>query len=64
MSQAFFDSPRSLDFSKKLHPLGRLGTPDKLASLAQWLLTPENDWLTGAVIPCDGGLATVKLAGS
>ena len=62
MSRAFFDNPKSLDFSKKLHPLGRLGTPDKLASLAEWLLNPENDWLTGEVIHCDGGLSTVKLA--
>jgi NAD(P)-dependent dehydrogenase (short-subunit alcohol dehydrogenase family) len=62
MSRAFFDNPKSLDFSKKLHPLGRLGTPDKLASLAEWLLNQENDWLTGEVIHCDGGLATVKLA--
>ena len=61
MSRTFFDNPKSLDFSKKLHPLGRLGTPDKLASLAAWLLNPENDWLTGEVIHCDGGLATVKL---
>lgn len=62
MSQAFFDNPKSLEFSRKLHPLGRLGTPDKLASLAEWLLNPSNDWITGEVIHCDGGLSTLKLA--
>ena len=61
MSRTFFDNPKSLEFSKKLHPLGRLGTPEKLASLAQWLLSPENDWMTGEVIRCDGGLSTLKL---
>jgi len=60
ISQFLFNNSKSLDFSKKLHPLGRLGTGDKLASLAAWLMNPENDWITGEVIHCDGGLSTIK----
>ncbi|RMH20406.1 MAG: SDR family oxidoreductase, partial [Acidobacteria bacterium] len=38
-------------------PLGRVGEPDDVARLACFLADPENDWLTGAVIPLDGGLS-------
>ncbi len=60
MSEFLFNSETRVNFSKKLHPLGRLGTGDKLASLAAWLMNPENDWITGEVIHCDGGLSTIK----
>ena len=36
-------------------PLGRLGTPDDVASLALFLASDESRFLTGAAIPLDGG---------
>ena len=39
--------------------LGRLGEPEQVASLAEWLLDPENHWITGQVIGIDGGLGHV-----
>lgn len=36
-------------------PLGRLGRPADVGRLAAQLCAPSNDWLTGAVIPLDGG---------
>nr|WP_274636526.1 SDR family oxidoreductase [Microbacterium bovistercoris] len=37
-------------------PIGRYGRPDELASLAIYLCSRQADYLTGAVIPFDGGL--------
>jgi NAD(P)-dependent dehydrogenase (short-subunit alcohol dehydrogenase family) len=37
-------------------PLGRLGTPGDVASLALFLAFDESSWLTGAALPLDGGL--------
>ena len=48
-------------FSKRLarsFPLGRIGRPEDVAELAVFLASPEAAWLTGAVIPVDGGLTT------
>ncbi len=45
--------------SAQLHALGRLGQPEHVASLVDWLLQPENDWVTGQVIGVDGGLGHV-----
>jgi NAD(P)-dependent dehydrogenase (short-subunit alcohol dehydrogenase family) len=36
-------------------PLGRMGTADELARWIVWLAGPAARWVTGAVIPVDGG---------
>ena len=36
-------------------PLGRLGTPDDIAHLAMFLASPYASYISGALIPCDGG---------
>jgi NAD(P)-dependent dehydrogenase (short-subunit alcohol dehydrogenase family) len=49
--------------SVSMHPLGRLGLPEEVASVAAWLLGPESGWVTGQVFGVDGGLAAVKTRG-
>lgn len=43
-----------------MHPLGRIGEPNEVASAVAWLLDPEQKWVTGQVIGVDGGLASVQ----
>ncbi len=50
----------SLKASTAMHPLGRIGEADEVASLLEWLLDPRNGWITGQVIGADGGLATLR----
>jgi NAD(P)-dependent dehydrogenase (short-subunit alcohol dehydrogenase family) len=37
------------------HPIGRLGRPEDIAGLAVYLASDESSWVTGAVLPVDGG---------
>ena len=37
-------------------PLGRIGTPEDVAALFLWLCSDDASFITGAVIPVDGGL--------
>jgi NAD(P)-dependent dehydrogenase (short-subunit alcohol dehydrogenase family) len=37
------------------HPIGRLGQPEDIAGLAVYLASDESSWVTGAVLPVDGG---------
>jgi len=39
----------------KLHPLGRLGTPQDVAWAAVYLAADESAWVTGAALMVDGG---------
>ena len=50
----------ALKASLAMHPLGRIGRPEQVASAIAWLLHPENDWVTGQVLGVDGGLATLR----
>jgi 3-oxoacyl-[acyl-carrier protein] reductase len=37
------------------YPLGRVGEPQDIANLVSFLVSPRAEWITGAVIPIDGG---------
>lgn len=50
----------ALKASLAMHPLGRIGRPEQVASAIAWLLDAENDWVTGQVFGIDGGLATLR----
>ena len=47
----------------ELHALERLGTPEDIAALSVFLLSPEADWITGQIISVDGGRSTVRTKG-
>jgi NAD(P)-dependent dehydrogenase (short-subunit alcohol dehydrogenase family) len=47
----------------QLHPLPRLGEAEDAASLAAFLMGPESGWISGQVIPVDGGRSTLRVKG-
>jgi 3-oxoacyl-[acyl-carrier protein] reductase len=59
MSRSLWENETSLAASRAMHPLGRIGEPQDIASLITWLVEPENNWMTGQVIGVDGGLSTI-----
>jgi NAD(P)-dependent dehydrogenase (short-subunit alcohol dehydrogenase family) len=38
------------------HPMGRVGTPEEAADAILWLCSPQSSFVTGMVLPVDGGL--------
>jgi NAD(P)-dependent dehydrogenase (short-subunit alcohol dehydrogenase family) len=44
-----------LERSKITHPLGRAGTPEEVADLIAFLVSPHAGWITGETIAIDGG---------
>jgi len=41
----------------KLHPLGRLGTPEDIASAVLFLASEQASWITGQALAVDGGFS-------
>jgi NAD(P)-dependent dehydrogenase (short-subunit alcohol dehydrogenase family) len=48
-------APSELEAAVAAVPLQRLGTPDDVAHLAMFLASPYASYISGALIPCDGG---------
>lgn len=41
----------------RTHPLGRLGVPDDVATAITYLASDQASWITGVVLPVDGGVS-------
>ena len=59
MSAGIMGNELALEASRAMHPLGREGKADEVASAIAWFLRPEQAWVTGNVLGVDGGLANV-----
>ena len=43
-------------------PLGRVGTTDEVAEVVAWLCSDASSYVTGAMLPVDGGLSETDSA--
>ncbi|HET8611299.1 MAG TPA: SDR family oxidoreductase [Sphingomonas sp.] len=55
MTAATFDQPAWTEPTLQRTPLGRLGAPEDIAGAALFLTSPAASWITGQVLPVDGG---------
>ena len=47
--------------SAAYHPLKRIGSPADAAAAARFLLDASGSWITGQVIPVDGGMGSLRI---
>ena len=45
-------------------PVGRLGQPKDIMGLAVFLASDSSEWITGAIIPMDGGNMAMNAGGT
>ena len=56
MTAFMLDSTDARELVERMVPLGRIGRPDDVAGLARFLASRAGSYLTGTVIPLDGGI--------
>jgi NAD(P)-dependent dehydrogenase (short-subunit alcohol dehydrogenase family) len=59
-TERLFSTGAAEDQIRAQYPLGRYGAADDLARAACWLISEEADWVTGQVLPVDGGFTAVR----
>jgi glucose 1-dehydrogenase len=64
MNQSALDDPAELRRKEAAIPWGRAGTPEEVAGLILFLLSPAADYLTGATVTIDGGLSLTVAQGA
>ncbi len=53
-----YTAPEQLAYMTSKIPMGRLGTPGEVASLAAWIVSKEASFNTGFIFDLSGGRAT------
>lgn len=60
LTERLHADPTARKVSEAMHPLGRIGEPDDVASALAWLLDPAQAFVTGQVLGVDGGMGSVQ----
>jgi len=61
LAAGLLDSETKLAASKERHPLKRIGDPAEIAQMVRFLLSDNAGFITGQVLPMDGGLSTLRI---
>jgi len=57
----FLNTDQKRDAANQRHPLKRVGNPDDIAGMAEFLLSEKSGWITGQVIHVDGGYSSLRV---
>lgn len=61
LASQLLSTPEKREASGKRHPLQRIGNPEEIAKMVEFLLSENSSWITGQIIGIDGGMGSVKL---
>src|SRR5437879_4012459 len=57
MTRPYLGTQSEREMAASEHPIGRIGTPDDVAQAILYFASEDSSWITGAILPIDGGAA-------
>lgn len=60
LAHSLLNTEQKKEANAQRHPLKRIGTPEDIANLAQFLISDKSGWITGQIIHIDGGISTLR----
>ncbi|MFC6095260.1 SDR family NAD(P)-dependent oxidoreductase [Flavobacterium qiangtangense] len=60
LSEKLLNSDLKKEKSAERHPLKRIGQPEDISSMVNFILSDESSWVTGQVLNVDGGISTLN----
>jgi NAD(P)-dependent dehydrogenase (short-subunit alcohol dehydrogenase family) len=60
LAEKFLNSESKLENSRNRHPMKEIGSPKDISEVVKFLLEDNSKWMTGQIIPFDGGMSSVK----
>ena len=60
LAEKLVNSPEKIEAGGKRHALQRIGQPNDIAAMAEFLLNDKAGWITGQVLHIDGGMSNLK----
>jgi 3-oxoacyl-[acyl-carrier protein] reductase len=60
LSANLLKTDRLVEASKERNPMKTVGSPKQIAKTIDFLLSAHENWMTGQVIPVDGGMVNLK----
>ena len=60
LASKILGNEKGLENSKNRHPLKKVGHPDEIAAMVDFLIGDDAQWITGQIFRIDGGLSTIK----
>ena len=61
LAHALLNTSEKKEVNAQRHPLKKIGKPEDIAHLAEFLLSEKSSWITGQVLHADGGMSSLKV---
>ena len=61
MGSKFLNTPEKYSAAQQRNPMKKVGSPLEVATAVAFLLDTNSSWITGHVLPVDGGLNNIRL---
>ena len=61
LAASLLNNDQKREANAQRHPLKKIGTPEDIAHMAEFLLSEKSKWITGQIIHVDGGMSTLKI---